>query len=156
MRWPSTFIPEEDDGYFIISSQLPPASSLPRTEAVSQKINKILDTYPEVKTYMGINGFSVMGGGELSNTGTYFVVLKNWSERKGKGHTAADVVDRFNREAYGIQEAQIFALVPPAIPGLGLPAVCNYNWKTARTWDRPKCSMPYRHCWKHTVPNLNF
>ncbi|KMM30915.1 transporter, partial [Parabacteroides goldsteinii] len=47
------------------------------------------------------------------------VVLKNWSERKGKGHTAADVVDRFNREAYGIQEAQIFALVPPAIPGLG-------------------------------------
>ena len=119
MRWPSTFIPEEDDGYFIISSQLPPASSLPRTEAVSQKINKILDTYPEVKTYMGINGFSVMGGGELSNTGTYFVVLKNWSERKGKGHTAADVVARFNREAYGIQEAQIFALVPPAIPGLG-------------------------------------
>lgn len=119
MRWPSTFIPEEDDGYFLISTQLPPASSLPRTEAVSRKINKILDTYPEVKTYMGISGFSVMGGGELPNAGTYFVVLKNWSERKGKGQTAQDVVNRFNREAYGIQEAQIFALVPPAIPGLG-------------------------------------
>lgn len=119
MRWPSTFIPEEDDGYFLISTQLPPASSLPRTEAVSRKINKILDTYPEVKTYMGISGFSVMGGGELPNAGTYFVVLKNWSERKGNGHTAQDVVNRFNREAYGIQEAQIFALVPPAIPGLG-------------------------------------
>lgn len=119
IRWPSTFIPEEDDGYFLVSTQLPPASSLPRTQEVSRKINKILDSYPEVKTYMGISGFSVMGGGELSNAGTYFVVLKNWNERKGKGHTAQDVVTRFNREAYGIQEAQIFALVPPAIPGLG-------------------------------------
>lgn len=119
MRWPSTFIPEEDDGYFLVSTQLPPAASLPRTQEVSRKINKILDGYPEVKTYMGISGFSVMGGGELSNAGTYFVVLKNWNERKGKGHTAQDVVTRFNREAYGIQEAQIFALVPPAIPGLG-------------------------------------
>lgn len=119
IRWPSTFIPEEDDGYFLVSTQLPPAASLPRTQEVSRKINKILDGYPEVKTYMGISGFSVMGGGELSNAGTYFVVLKNWNERKGKGHTAQDVVTRFNREAYGIQEAQIFALVPPAIPGLG-------------------------------------
>jgi len=119
MRWPSTFIPEEDDGYFLVSTQLPPAASLPRTQEVSRKINKILDSYPEVKTYMGISGFSVMGGGELSNAGTYFVVLKNWNERKGKGHTAQDVVTRFNREAYSIQEAQIFALVPPAIPGLG-------------------------------------
>lgn len=119
MRWPSTFIPQEDDGYFIISTQLPPASSLPRTQAVSHTINRILDRYPEVKTYMGISGFSILGGGELSNAGTYFVVLKNWSERKGKGHTAQDIVNRFNREAYGIQEAQVFALVPPAIPGLG-------------------------------------
>lgn len=119
MRWPTTFIPQEDDGYFLVSSQLPPASSLNRTEAVSKQINRILDSYPEVKTYIGINGFSIMGGGELSNAGTYFVILKNWKERKGKEHTAQSVVNRFNREAYGIQEAQIFAMVPPAIPGLG-------------------------------------
>lgn len=119
MRWPTTFIPQEDDGYFLVSSQLPPASSLNRTEAVSKQINRILDSYPEVKTYIGISGFSIMGGGELSNTGTYFVILKNWKERKGKEHTAQSVVNRFNREAYGIQEAQIFAMVPPAIPGLG-------------------------------------
>lgn len=54
-----------------------------------------------------------MGGGEQSNTGTYFVVLKNWDQRKGKEHTAAAVVERFNEMAYGIQEAQIFAMVPP-------------------------------------------
>lgn len=119
MRWPSTFVPDEDDGYFIAVVQLPPAASLDRTQAVGQQINKILDTYPEVENYIGISGFSIMGGGEESNAGTYFIVLKNWSERKGKEHTAAAVVQRFNEDVYGIQEAQIFAMVPPPIPGLG-------------------------------------
>ena len=119
MKWPSTFVPDEDDGYFIAVIQLPPPSRLERKQAVGQKVNRILDSYPEVKDYIGISGFSIMGGGEQSNTGTYFVVLKNWDERKGKGHTAAAVVQRFNEMAYGIQEAQIFAMVPPAIPGLG-------------------------------------
>ena len=119
MRWPTTFIPEEDDGYFLISVQLPPASSLERTEAVGRSINKLLDNYPEVKTYIEICGFSVMSGGDLSNAGTYFVILKDWKERKGKTHSAAAIVNRFNQEAFFIQEAQIFAMIPPAIPGLG-------------------------------------
>ena len=119
VKWPSTFVPEEDDGYFLAVVQLPPASSLERTQAVGKQINKILDSYPEVKDYIGISGFSVMGGGEQSNAATYFIVLKNWNERKGKKHTAEAVVQRFNMEVYGIQEAEIFAMVPPAIPGLG-------------------------------------
>ena len=49
MRWPSTFIPDEDDGYFIAVVQLPPAASLERTQAVGDKINAILDSYPEVE-----------------------------------------------------------------------------------------------------------
>ena len=120
MHWPSTFIPDEDDGYFIAVVQLPPAASLERTQAVGDKINRILDSYPEVENYIGISGFSVMGGGEQSNSATYFVVLKNWSERKGKEHTATAVVNRFNGEAYmTIQAGTVFAMVPPAIPGLG-------------------------------------
>jgi hydrophobic/amphiphilic exporter-1 (mainly G- bacteria), HAE1 family len=118
VKWPSTFVPDEDDGYFIAVVQLPPAASLERTQAVGKQINAILDTYPEVKNYIGISGFSVMGG-EQSNAGTYFVVLKPWNERKGKEHTAAAVVKRLNEMAYSIQEGQVFAMVPPAIPGLG-------------------------------------
>ena len=103
MHWPSTFIPDEDDGYFIAVVQLPPAASLERTQAVGDKVNAILDSYPEVKNYIGISGFSI-----------------NWDERKGKEHTAAAVVNRFNGEAYmTIQAAEVFAMVPPAIPGLG-------------------------------------
>ncbi len=119
MKWPSTFLPEEDDGYFIAVIQLPPAASLERTQEVGKQVDKILSTYPEIKTYMGVSGFSIMGGGEQSNAATYFVVLKNWDERKGKQHSAQAIVNRFNEEAYGIQEAQVFAMVPPAIPGLG-------------------------------------
>ena len=120
VKWPSTFIPEEDDGYMIISVQLPPAASLARTEKVAAKIEKILDSYPEVKTNIAISGFSILNNGEQSNAATFFVVLRDWSERKGKGHKAVDIVERFNRQAYAeIEEAQCFAIVPPAIPGLG-------------------------------------
>ena len=120
VKWPTTFMPEEDDGYFVVSVQLPAASSLERTEAVGKQIDAILMRYPEIKTFLGVNGFSVMGGGELPNAATYFVVLKNWKERPGKEHSAQAVVERFNREAYAlVQEAQVFGVIPPVIPGLG-------------------------------------
>ena len=120
VKWPTTFMPEEDDGYFIVFVQLPAASSLERTEAVGKQIDAILKQYPEIKTFLGVNGFSVMGGGELPNAATYFVVLKNWNERPGKEHSAQAVVDRFNRQAYGmVQEAQVFGIIPPVIPGMG-------------------------------------
>ena len=120
VKWPTTFMPEEDDGYFVVSVQLPAASSLERTEAVGKQIDAILKQYSEIKTFLGVNGFSVMGGGELPNAATYFVVLKNWKERPGKEHSAQAVVDRFNRQAYGmVQEAQVFGIIPPVIPGMG-------------------------------------
>ena len=120
VKWPTTFMPDEDDGYFIVSVQLPAASSLERTEVVGKQIDAILMQYPEIKTFLGVNGFSVMRGGELPNAATYFVVLKDWKDRPGKEHTAKAVVDRFNAEAYvAVQEAQVFGIIPPVIPGMG-------------------------------------
>ena len=117
---PTTFIPDEDDGYFIVSVQLPPASSLARTEAVAAKVEKIISAYPEVKTNISISGFSIMNSGRQSNAASVFVVLTDWSVRKKKSESAAAIVDRFNRQAYvEIEEAQCFAFVPPAIPGIG-------------------------------------
>ena len=117
---PTTFIPDEDDGYFIVSVQLPPASSLSRTEAVAAKVEKIISSYPEVKTNISISGFSIMNSGRQSNAASVFVVLEDWSRRKKKSESAAAIVERFNRQAYvEIEEAQCFAFVPPAIPGIG-------------------------------------
>ena len=117
---PTTFIPAEDDGYFIVSVQLPPASSLSRTEAVAANVEKIISSYPEVKTNISISGFSIMNSGRKSNAAGVFVVLKYWSLRKKKSESAAAIVERFNEQAYvEIEEAQCFAFVPPAIPGIG-------------------------------------
>ena len=118
--WPTTFIPDEDDGYFIIAVQLPPAASLSRTEAAAAKVEKIVSSYPEVKTNISISGYSILNNGQQSNAASVFVVLKDWSERKGKEQKAAAIVERFNRQAYvEVEEAQCFAIVPPAIPGIG-------------------------------------
>lgn len=119
-KWPTTFIPEEDDGYFMVSVQLPPASSLTRTEETCTVVEQLLTSYPEVKTCISIAGFNLMGSGTQTNAGTFFVVLKDWKERKGREHHASTVVQRFNAEAYTmVQQAQVFAMIPPAIPGLG-------------------------------------
>ncbi len=118
LKSPSTFMPEEDDGYFIAMVELPPASSLNRTQAVNERIDKILGSYSEVKNYISIAGFSMMGG-DQSSSGSYFVILKPWNERKAKGQSAAALVERFNEDAYAIQEAEVYAVLPPAIPGLG-------------------------------------
>ena len=154
MRWPSTFIPDEDDGYFIAVVQLPPAASLERTQAVGDKINAILDSYPEVENYIGITGFSVMGGGEQSNSATYFVVLKNWDERKGRSIRLlllsivlmAKRIWRYKRDRHLLWFLRLF-------PDWVLPVACNFNWKTGEIWDRQKCSRLLTHCLLLLIPN---
>ena len=120
LRWPTSFIPDEDQGYFIVSVQLPQASGLQRTEEVTARVGKLLGEYPEVVSCTGINGYSVMEGGELSNAATLFVVLQNWELRKGKGKSAFDIIDDFNVRAQKIEAAVVYAVNPPSISGLGV------------------------------------
>lgn len=117
---PTTFIPTEDQGYFMVMVQLPNAASTDRTADVLQEVgDKFLRELPEVKTYITVAGYSMMGGGS-SNSGMIWVILKNWDERKGKESTAMALVNKINQEAYvGIPRATVYAINPPAIPGLG-------------------------------------
>lgn len=119
MKVPTSFIPNEDEGYFIVAVQLPPAASLERTTMVTKRLEKMITALDQVKTCMVINGFSMMGGGAQSNGATVFVILENWSQRKGKGESAFDLVNKINMEAASIEEATIFAVSPSPIPGLG-------------------------------------
>lgn len=120
VKWPTSYVPEEDMGYFLASVQLPEGASLERTERIVDRASGMLLAMPEVADVIEMSGFSFMAGGAGSNLGTMFVVLRPWSERKGKNHTVEAVMDRFNAAADSIQEAVAFALNPPAIPGLGL------------------------------------
>lgn len=119
-KWPTSFIPQEDQGYFIVSVQLPNAASMERTRKVCDDLNRIIQSYPEVENALNIVGFSALQGGSSSNSATFFVVLKPWDDRKGKEHSVFNVVERLNRDASVLQEAIVFAVNPPAISGLGV------------------------------------
>ncbi|MBR2981184.1 MAG: multidrug efflux RND transporter permease subunit [Odoribacter sp.] len=120
MRQPSTFLPSEDQGYFMAFIQMPNGASLQQTEKYSEQAADIVKRLPGVETYLTINGFSMMQNAGSSNSATLFVVLKNWDERKSPNESVFSLVEQFNEMAAAeIQQAECFAVAPPAIPGMG-------------------------------------
>lgn len=120
IKWPSSYIPEEDQGYFMTSVQLPTGASLDRTDAIMTKLSGEVMKIPEVKDVICIAGQSMMGGGSGGNMGSLFVVLKPWKERKGKAESVDGVMARVSEIAAGYQEPIVFSINPPSIPGLGM------------------------------------
>ncbi len=119
-KWPSSYIPQEDMGYFMGSVQLPAGASLDRTDKVVSEVTERLLAMPEVEDVIEMSGFSFLAGGNGSNLGSFFVMLKPWNERKGSDHSIFSVIDRFNADVASVQEALVFAINPPAVPGLGM------------------------------------
>jgi HAE1 family hydrophobic/amphiphilic exporter-1 len=117
---PTSFVPEEDYGYFLLNIQLPPAASLQRTDDVSRKAEAILSKTTGLNAYTAIIGFSLLTRVTAPNNGFYFVGLKPWSQRAGAGLDARSIVNRLNAQfRTQIPEATILAVMPPSIPGLG-------------------------------------
>jgi hydrophobic/amphiphilic exporter-1 (mainly G- bacteria), HAE1 family len=117
---PTSFVPEEDYGYFLLNVQLPAAASLQRTDEVCRRVEAILADTAGISAYNSIVGFSLLTRVTAPNYGFYFVGLKPWSERKGSGMDARSIVNRLNaRFRTEIQEAIVAANMPPSIPGLG-------------------------------------
>jgi HAE1 family hydrophobic/amphiphilic exporter-1 len=118
-RLPSSFVPEEDQGYFYMNVQLPPASSLQRTDAAARKIEEILAKTPGVQSYNTVLGFSLLSLVSTTYNAFYFVTLAPWHERDAHGLTAATIMQRLNAELAQLPEAISFAFSPPSIPGVG-------------------------------------
>src|SRR5499425_267603 len=119
-KLPTSFLPEEDYGYFFMNVQLPAAASLARTDQVLHKIEGMLSKTEGVQDYNTISGFSLLTRISSSYQGFFFVGLKPWDERRSPQVTARAIVDRLNQElAAQVPEAVAFAFMPPAIPGLG-------------------------------------
>jgi multidrug efflux pump len=117
MRMPSSFLPNEDQGYIIANIQLPPGATAERTSRVLQTAEEFILKQPEVADMVAVTGFSFSGQGQ--NMGLAFIPLKDWDKRKGDGHGAQDVANRITGRLMGIRDAFIFALSPPPIPELG-------------------------------------
>ncbi len=120
VKWPTSYIPSEDMGYFLTSVQLPTGASLDRTKKVLDTVSSRIMSLPEVENVMSVGGVSMMGGGDGSNYGSVIVTLKPWKDRRSKNEHINAVIAKVDELVAPIQEAVIFSLNPPSIPGLGM------------------------------------
>src|SRR5579871_3385223 len=118
-RLPTGFLPEEDQGYVLLSVQLPNAASLQRTNATVSRIEEIVKQFPGVETYSSVVGYNFLSGVQNTYSGFFFIKLKPWSERKSKEEQASELVRAMNRRLGELPEGFAFSITPPAIPGVG-------------------------------------
>ncbi|HUJ12564.1 MAG TPA: efflux RND transporter permease subunit, partial [Thermoanaerobaculia bacterium] len=119
-KLPSSFVPDEDQGYFFLNVQLPDAASLQRTDLVQRKIEKILANTKGVRAYTTIGGFSLLSYVNATYNGFAFVVLDPFEKRNAPGLSAKEIMNKVNaRFRAEIPEATAFGFLPPPIPGLG-------------------------------------
>lgn len=112
---PTSFLPEEDQGYFLTSIQLPSDATAERTLGVVKEFEDTVLGREGVDTNLSIMGFSFSGSGP--NSALAFTTMKDWEERKGA--TAASEADHVLETMYGHPDAEIYSLMPPAIDELG-------------------------------------
>ena len=117
-KLPTAFLPQEDQGYVMVSVQLPAGATKERTDATLETVNKIATGMPEVQNLIAISGFSFSGSGQ--NMAMAFATLKDWSERTAEGSDAASVANKMMGAFMGnIRDGVAFALNPPPIMELG-------------------------------------
>ena len=114
-----SFLPDEDQGYFMVNVQLPEAASLQRTIAVMTKIDAVLRTEPAIRYVSGIAGYSMLSQTSSPRNGFFFCSLKPYDERMTPTLQAGPIIESVNRKLFGLPGAIAFAFAPPAIPGIG-------------------------------------
>ncbi len=118
-RLPSSFLPDEDQGYLYINMQLPNAASLERTSAAAKQVEQVLANTPGVEHTTSVIGFSLLSLVRTSYNAFFWVSLKPWDERKTKDEQYQEIKARLNRELKKLPEGTVFSFSPPAIPGVG-------------------------------------
>src|SRR5438034_3013621 len=118
-RLPSSFLPDEDQGYVFVNMQLPNAASLERTAAASRQVEAIIANTPGVQYTTSVAGFSLLSFVRTSYNAFYFVTLKPWGERKTSAEQYQEIKARLNKELGKLPQGTVFTFSPPAIPGVG-------------------------------------
>ena len=124
-RIPSSFLPEEDQGYFITIVQLPVGATQARTIEVLKKIEAYYMAQPEVEQIITVAGFSFNGSAQ--NAAIAFCRLKDWSERHGDQHRVQGIIGKAFPVLMQIKDAMVFAINPPPIPELGTASGIDFQ-----------------------------
>jgi multidrug efflux pump len=122
MRLPGSFLPEEDQGYFISMIQLPAGATQERTQEIVKQVEDYYLSQPEVAHTIGVVGFSFFGRGQ--NAALVFTRLKDWDERQA---SSKDLIGKANMTLMRIKQAFIMAVNVPPIPELG--AVGGFDFR---------------------------
>ncbi|QLY24712.1 efflux RND transporter permease subunit [Bdellovibrio sp. KM01] len=115
---PGGLVPDEDQGYVFGIPNLQDGASLSRTVAVSDQMDNYITNNPNVKDVVSLSGFDLISGSNRTNTGTSFITLKDWKERKKEDQSATAVVRNIIGLNQVIRDGAIMALSPPAIVGM--------------------------------------
>ena len=116
---PSSFLPDEDQGYLFLHLQLPNAASIERTQDAAVKIEKILANTPGVEYTTTVAGFSLLSFVRTTYNGFFFVTLKDWDQRKSREEQYQQILHHVNQELSKLPEGFALSFPPPAIPGVG-------------------------------------
>jgi len=116
---PTSFLPDEDQGYLFINMQLPNSVSLERTSAAARQVEKVLADTPGVQYTTSVIGFSLLSYVRTTYNANFFVSLKPWEDRKSQAEQYQAIKARLNQELKRMPEGTVFAFSPPAIPGVG-------------------------------------
>src|ERR1700749_2679086 len=118
-RMATGFIPQQDIGYLAIVVQLPPGSSLARTDEVVRKVNEITLNTPGGRHTSPVSGFDVTTNTIAPNVGTVFTSLPSLYGEHLKGGNPASMVKTLREKFAGFPDANILVVNPPAVKGLG-------------------------------------
>src|ERR1700756_5327585 len=118
-KLPSSFLPEEDQGYVFLALQLPDAASLERTDKVCREIEDFLSKTPGVKYTTSVIGFSLLSLVADTYHAFFFVTFKPWSERTKPEEQYDAIKARINKYLSTLPEGIAFVFPPPVIPGVG-------------------------------------
>ncbi|SKA68524.1 efflux RND transporter permease subunit [Enterovibrio nigricans] len=136
------FVPQEDKGVLLVNIQLPDAASLSRTEEVTRKLTQIIKNEPGVEAATVANGFAFLTGAAASNGASMFIKLKDWETRQNLegDHDAFSITNRINgAAAMQLPEAVVFAMGPPAVPGMG--AASGFEFVLEDTLGRSRSDL---------------
>jgi hydrophobic/amphiphilic exporter-1 (mainly G- bacteria), HAE1 family len=118
-KLPTSFVPDEDQGYFYLNIQLPNTASLERTRAVTTEVENILAKTPGIRYTTSLLGFSLLSLVRTSYSGFVFVTMDPWDARTTREKQFQAIKARLNQELSRLPEAVAFSFSPPAIPGVG-------------------------------------
>jgi len=118
-RVPSSFLPDEDQGYLFVNLQLPDASSLQRTDEAARKVEAILSHLPGVQYTTSVIGFSLLSFVRTTYNAFFFVTLKPWDDRVTHAEQYQEIKARLNQELSRMPQGIAFNFPPPPIPGAG-------------------------------------